>query len=85
MKIKVEAPTRVDGLHKAFIGGLDQLLRSFIHLSDIEGFIKVTMETVVVDGDVHCVSEKGEYVSAIVLRDKMDSIMFQTQRDFCYE
>ena len=77
------APTRVDGLHKAFIGGLNQLLRSFIHLSNIEGFIKVTMETVVVDGDVHCVSEKegGRYVSAIMLHDRMDSIMFPTHKE----
>lgn len=41
-------------MHKAFVCGLNQLLRLFIHLADVEGFVEVTMETVVVDGDVHC-------------------------------
>lgn len=50
-------PTGVNGLHKAFICGLNQLLGSLIHLSDKKGFVEVTMETVVVDSDVHCVRD----------------------------
>ena len=62
-------------MHKAFIRSLHQFLRFFLHLAHIEGFIEVTMETVVVDGDVHCVR-----MSAIVLQDKLDSIMFDTNK-----
>lgn len=53
-KHEAQIPTRVDGLHKAFIRGLDQFLRFFVHVADEEGFIEVAVETVVVDCDVHC-------------------------------
>lgn len=54
MKHEAQIPTRVDGLHKAFVRGLNQLLCFFVHVSDEEGFIEVAVETVVVDRDVHC-------------------------------
>lgn len=59
--------TRVDSLHKTFVRGLDQLLCFFVHLTDKEGFIQVTMETVVVDGDVHCAQVKTRDERVIVL------------------
>ena len=70
-------------MHKAFVCGLNQLLRSFLHISDVEGFVKVAVETVVVDCDVHCVSEKKREgcVSSIVLHDKMDCIIFGKHKE----
>lgn len=54
----VGVPTGVDGLHEALVRGLDQLLRLLVHVSDEEGFIEVSMETVVVHCDVNCVNKK---------------------------
>lgn len=47
-------PTRVDGLHEAFVCCLNQLLCFFIHISNKESFIEVSMEAIVVDRDVNC-------------------------------
>lgn len=55
--------TGVDGLHEAFIRGLNQLLRLFIHISNKECFIEVSMETVVVDGDVNCANNNSADVT----------------------
>lgn len=52
-----KSPTRINGLHKAFICGLNQFLCFFIHVSNKEGFIEVTVKTVVVDCDVHCIKK----------------------------
>ena len=60
-------PTRVNGLHKAFICGLNQFLCFFIHMSHKEGFIEVTVKTIVVDCDVHCVKAMMRNMSAPIL------------------
>lgn len=56
-------PTRVDGLHEAFVRGVNQLLRLLVHIPDKECFIEVSMETVVVDRDVNCVNKNSADVT----------------------
>lgn len=58
-----DVPTRVDGLHEAFVRGLNQLLRLFLHISNKECFIEVSMETIVVDRDVNCANNNSADVT----------------------
>lgn len=46
--------TGVDGLHKAFVRGLDQFLCFFVHVAHEEGLVQVAVETVVENRDVDC-------------------------------
>lgn len=61
-------PTGVDGLHEAFVRGLNQLLRLVVHVSDEERFIQVAMETVVVDRDVNCANNNSAGVTTLPRR-----------------
>lgn len=56
-------PTRVDGLHEAFVCCLNQLLCFFIHISNKESFIEVSMEAIVVNRDVNCVNNESADVT----------------------
>lgn len=53
-EVNVTPHTGVDGLHQAFICGLDQFLSLLVHFAHKEGLVQVAMETIVEHRDVHC-------------------------------
>lgn len=76
-----DIPTRVDGLHEALVRGLNQLLRLFIHISNKECFIEVSMETVVVDRDVNCANNKSTDVTRHAdSEDKLNSLNSKNEK-----